>query len=277
MIILNGTSYRLCLLDTNAISELSKQPLLLGKFLTWCQSEEPNYVPCFSVFSLVELRRNSGVYTKFVESFRNIPCLLLKDHEHLLEEEVRCYPDFSEVEPVQTTFVGPEELPGDHLAEWLTEGFADESVVEQERQWNAEQDAIVEGIAAQVKNFPPSGSSYTPDDLHVFVELAGFGQIARRQNQFAGEMVAQGEAVDMEAFPSVKATTYTVFYKFYADRDRRPSRSDAFDIIISAGTPYVDAIVTENHQAEALRKTAKQNDFIRHLRVMTLRDMRQLP
>jgi hypothetical protein len=87
-------------------------------------------------------------------------------------------------------------------------------------------------------------------------------------------MVMNGEVVDIDAFPSLKATLYTVFHKFYADRARRPSRSDAFDIIISAATPYVEAIFTENHQAESLRKTKRLDDFIRDLHVYTLKDFR---
>lgn len=72
----------------------------------------------------------------------------------------------------------------------------------------------------------------------------------------------------------MKAGLYTVFGKFYADRTRKPSRSDAFDLIISSATPYVEAIITENHQAEVLRKTMRLDDFISGLRVFTLKDFR---
>jgi hypothetical protein len=68
--------------------------------------------------------------------------------------------------------------------------------------------------------------------------------------------------------------TYTVFYKFYADRNRRPSNSDAFDVLIAA-LPYVEAIITENHQAEALSKTKRRDDFLNGLQVFTLRDLRE--
>lgn len=74
---------------------------------------------------------------------------------------------------------------------------------------------------------------------------------------------------------SLKATALTVFHKFYADRTRKPSQSDAFDIVISAATPYVDAIVTEAHQAEALRKMRRLDEFLAHLRIYTVRDFRR--
>jgi hypothetical protein len=62
----------------------------------------------------------------------------------------------------------------------------------------------------------------------------------------------------MDAFPSLKAMTNAVFYKFYADLNRNPSNSDAFDVLISAALPYVEAIITESHLAEALRKTMRR-------------------
>jgi hypothetical protein len=96
-----------------------------------------------------------------------------------------------------------------------------------------------------------------------------------RQLDFAKQVVEiENQAVTIGAFPSVKATTYAVWHKFYADRSRRCTRSDAFDIIIASAIPYVDAVVTESHLAEALRKTKRLDDFIEQLTIHTLRDFR---
>jgi hypothetical protein len=105
--------------------------------------------------------------------------------------------------------------------------------------------------------------------------MAGFSQVAMRQPDFAKQMVEiDSRPVTIAAFPSVKATTYAVWHKFYADRNRKWTRSDAFDIIIASAIPYVDAVVTESHLAEALRKTKRLDDFIMHLTIQTLRDFR---
>jgi hypothetical protein len=53
-----------------------------------------------------------------------------------------------------------------------------------------------------------------------------------------------------------------VFYKFYMDPDRKPSRSDGFDVLIASVLPYVDAVFTERHQAEVLRKSARPSRSI---------------
>jgi hypothetical protein len=119
------------------------------------------------------------------------------------------------------------------------------------------------------------GETYTRDEVRHFVEMAGFSQVALRQPDFVKQIVEiENEAVGITAFPSVKATTYAVWHKFYADRNRKWTHSDAFDIIIASAIPYVDAVVTESHLAEGLRKTTRLDDFIEHLPIHTLRDFR---
>jgi hypothetical protein len=274
VITINGDDYRLVLLDTNALSEFAKQGESFHHFLTW-SSAQPMFVPCFSLFSVLEMRRRPDVYGRFKELFRVWPCMLVKSHEQLLEDEVRCYPDPSGIDP---TLLGFSMLGGEgmDLTRVLDTASADRSFRGREKYWNDGAQDIVEGIASLVANFPPDGDTYSRDEVRHFVEIAGFSQVAMRQFDFAKQMVEiDNEAVSIGAFPSVKATTYAVWHKFYADRDRKWTRSDAFDIIIASAIPYVDAVVTESHLAEALRKTKGLDEFIEHLTILTLRDFRK--
>jgi hypothetical protein len=273
VITINGNDYRLALLDTNALSEFAKQDESFRHFLTW-SSAHPMFVPCFSLFSVLEMRRRPDVYGRFKELFRVLPCLLVKSHEQLLEDEVRCYPDPSGIDP---TLLGFSMLGGEgmDLVRVLNTASEDESFCDREKYWNDGAPDIVEGIASLVANFPPDGDTYTREEVRHFVEVAGFSQVAMRQLDFAKQLVEiENQAVIIGAFPSVKATTYAVWHKFYADRNRNWTRSDAFDIIIASAIPYVDAIVTESHLAEGLRKTKRLDDFIEHLTIHTLRDFR---
>jgi hypothetical protein len=231
------------------------------------------FIPCFSLFSVLEMRRRPDIYGRFKELFRVLPCMLMKSHEQLLEEEVRCYPDPSGIDPTLLAFsvLGGE---GMDLARVLDKASDDEFFRGKEEHWNDGAQQIVEGIASLVANFPPDGDSYTRDEVRHFVEITGFSQVAMRQNAFAKETIEMNRAVSIDAFPSVKATTYAVWHKFYADQDRKWTRSDAFDIIIASAIPYVDAIVTESHLAEGLRKTKRLDGFIKHLTIHTLRDFR---
>lgn len=68
-----------------------------------------------------------------------------------------------------------------------------------------------------------------------------------------------------------------MFHKFYADRNRKPLNSDAFDVLMASALPYVEAFITESHQAEVIRKTKRRDNFLDHLDVFTLRDFRNGP
>src|SRR5688572_1353061 len=146
------------------------------------------FVPCFSLFSVLEMRRRPDVYGRFKELFRALPCILMKSHEQLLEEEVRCYPDSSRIDP---TLLGFSTLGGEgmDLVRVLDRASEDEFFRDKETYWNDGAQSIVEGIASLVANFPPDGDSYTRDEVRHFVEITGFSQIAMRQNDFAKQTV----------------------------------------------------------------------------------------
>jgi hypothetical protein len=270
---INGNEYRLALLDTNAVSEFVKHRASLRSFFTWMHGP-PMYVPCFSIFSILELGRRDDVYKQFKDLFQVVPCLIIKSHEQLLEEEVRSYPDPSNLDPVLLAFsaLGGEGMDLDRV---LGTAFGDDWLLDRARYWNESAHGIVEGIASLVSNYPPEGETYRPAEARHFVEVTTFEQLAMRQADFAKYWVKErSEVVDIRAFPSVKATSYAVWHKFYSDRNRKIHTSDAFDIIIASAVPYVDAVVTESHLAESLRKTQRMDDFIEHITIYTLRDFR---
>jgi hypothetical protein len=275
MIKINDNDYRLVLLDTNALSEFAKHDESFRRFVTWSITPpQPMFVPCFSAFSLLELRRYPDVYGRFSQLFRELPCMLVKSHEELLDDEVRCYPDPSDINPTSVGF-STQGGKGTDLDRVLEMASADETVLRQEKYWNDAAHDIVEGIASLVPNFPPDRDTYTRVEVQRFLEITVFSQIAMRHHDFAEQMVTRAnQPVNISAFPSVKATAYAVWHKFYADLNRKRARSDAFDIIIVSAVPYVDAIITERHLAQGLRQAKRMDNFIEHLTIQTLPDFR---
>ncbi len=83
----NGSRYKLCLLDTNALSEIVKRPSNEGR--GYIERFPPNeFIPCFTPYSLFELHRHPGVFHKFVKFFNIYPALITKPFQHILELEV---------------------------------------------------------------------------------------------------------------------------------------------------------------------------------------------
>jgi hypothetical protein len=176
------------------------------------------------------------------------------------------------VDPSILAFAGPLAKAG--LADVLESFFATDEGIRQEQAWNEGRREAVEGMVSLVQNYRPARGAYTPTEVRTFVQIAGYQQIEMLAPDFVLSLSEREEALDIDAFPSIKASTLTVFYKFYVDRSRQPQVSDAFDVLISSAMPYMDAIVTENHQAQAIRKIKRRDGFLDGLRVFILNDFR---
>jgi hypothetical protein len=271
MITLNGHTYKLCLLDTNVVSEMVKRPDPIMR--NFFETIKPNkYIPCFSIFTILELRERDDVYQRFLEAFSEIPCLILKSLDQLFHDELTAYQDHKKVSPILISSPGVLAPKNQKLADILILAFAMTDIRELADKWNSQKGSILEGILSLVKNYPPKSKKYTAREIRSFVEIAGFQQIAYRAYNFAQPIVNEGKSVMVDSFPSIKMMAFTVFYKFYTD-ERCPQESDPFDIIISSCLPYVDIVVTEKHQADALKKIKQQDKFIESLEVLKLKDL----
>ena len=272
MIKINGNQYKLCLVDTNAVSEMVKQPdPILRRFFETMKPDK--YIPCFSLFTILELRQRNAVYKLFLEIFSVLPCIILKSLDQLFQDELDSYPNPNKVTPILISYPGILAPNNQKLTDILDLTFSTPETRENEQKWNSGKNLILQGMLSLVKNYPPNGKKYTSKEIRFFIETAGFQQIAFKAYNFAQQIVKEGRAVNVDAFPSIKMTLYNVFYKFYTDQ-RRPIESDSFDIIIASALPYVDATVTEKHQADVLKRIKRQDEFIKHLEVYRLKDFK---
>ncbi|MEZ4644320.1 MAG: hypothetical protein R3E31_16570 [Chloroflexota bacterium] len=155
--------------------------------------------------------------------------------------------------------------PGEKLKDLLKKLFQNPEIIALENQWNAGKASIIEGILKLKSNFPPKGEKYTDKEIREFVKYAMVTQIGFQDRDFARKIVNSRKVIDTDKFPSRKMILYSVFYKFYVD-NRKPMISDAFDLIIGAPTPYMDAIVIEKHQAEIIKKVKRNDGLSRSFR-----------
>ena len=279
VISIGGTNYRLCLLDTNAVSEMAKRPEQeFRHFLDWIEHSGALAIPCASPFTIIELRRRPAVYRAFLEIFGAYPFALVRAHDALLQEEIRVYPQSSRVNPILLGFGGSFGGRDQTSLEDALEGFfgAVEGQIEEAR-WNGAAADIVEGMHSLVATYPPAANSYTPQEISDFVEQAGLQQLIMRRRWFVAELFDRHEPISIGAFPSIKMATFTVFHKFYVDGNRKPRESDAFDVIISSSLPYMDVVITERHQCEVIRQTKRHDPFLATLQPFAIPDFRDGP
>lgn len=85
-------TYKLILLDTNALREIVTNTNLSGKgFLQTFFTGESSYAPCFSIYNVIELMPYEDIYEKFLEFFSIIPCLMTFPAKSIFQMEVDCY------------------------------------------------------------------------------------------------------------------------------------------------------------------------------------------
>lgn len=162
------------------------------------------FVPCFTVYTLVELRRRPALFADFIQQFHPFPCVLLKGYAQLLDEEVASYPDPAGIDPCAIAFT-PVGGEGNILSNLPTLLDLPEHK-EQEDKWNNAGPEIVAGMVSLVKNYPPAGETYTAEEVRGFVSLASFTQLALHGYSDFTERVHNRDEVevDMGSFPSLK-------------------------------------------------------------------------
>lgn len=264
MITVNNKQIRLCLLDTNVLSELLKNKDAF--FKRFCELYPfSNYVHCYSIFSIIELKRSGYLYEKFLDVFSLIPSLIMNSHEAIYQEEMKHYIDRNH--RIKSWVIPPFAIKSESNMsprQKLEYVLSQPENVEKEKYWLDSCDKILTGILSLKENYLPAGKCYTKNGILQFVDIATSTQIVLRSPDFVKKSLDSGKAIDIDLFPSIKSYIYIVFYKFYPDA-RKPKKSDVFDIIISSLLPYVDAFVTESHQNETINKIKKVDKLLNHL------------
>lgn len=274
MIMLNGREYKLLLVDTNILIEAVRNPT--REFANLIKlSTGGKYIICLTLFSLLEIKKSPKLYQQFLELFSNFPCAILKSHEQLLSDEVANYLSQKKINPILVAAPG-RLASSNSIKDILELAFKNHQIASDAEKWIASRESVVSGIESLVPNFTSEGVKYSKKNIRNFVQLAGFQQIGIRQFNFAQSVINSGKAVEIDQFPSIKLTTLVVFYKFYVDK-RKSRISDAFDILIFSVLPYVDAIITENHFVDMLKKIKSQDNFVDHVETYTITQLREIP
>jgi hypothetical protein len=275
MVEINGTKYKLCLLDTNVASEMVKDRN--DEFQKYFNHLfQDGYLPCFTVFSIIELRQKRELFSGFLDLFSVFPSVILKGHGQILEEEIENYPHYQEINPLSFSLVGMK--PYKNLTKRQTTEllFKTEPFVSYSEKYLANRDSDLNEMIANSQTFLPEIGRYSKTEMWIYLQSFVLQQLFLKNREFV-DRIKREEMIDINAFPSLLMMAYTVFYKFYEDRQRKPSNSDVFDIVISALVPYMDAVVIENNQAEAIKKTRnREKPFLSSVRILTLKELRGL-
>lgn len=272
MINLNGNSYKICLFDTNALSNFLKEPKRWLKFYDKEFSSSTTII-AYSVFSIVEISDSKYLFEKYIDFFSTFPSLMLDGFHSIFIKELNSYDhEKNQINPVGISPMRANAKTIDEGKKELLSLIETSDFFNRKEYWNKGRKSILDGISSLTHNFKPKNKSYSNKEIELFVEMATLQQIGLRDRSFLQHKVDQKLPVDINKFPSIISTSYVVFYKFYPD-NRKPILSDVYDIFISSLLPYVDFVITENNLCEIIRKIQAKHTFLNNLKYYSIKEV----
>ncbi len=271
MVEINGTQYKLCLLDTNVISEIIKnRQEEFQKYFNNLFHE--GYIPCFSAFSIVELQKTRELFSKFLDLFTVLPSAILKGNTQILEEEIENYPHYQKINPLSVSLVGLKPYNSLTKRQTVELLFKTEPFVSLSEQHLSNRNSDLHEMIAYAQSYLTKDGKYSKIDMEVYLHITLMEWVFIKNREFINSKVKIEKDFDIRAFPSLLMMAYTMFYKFCENRLRKALQSDVFDIRISASVPYVDAFITERHQAWVINKIKeKEKEFLSDITIFNVK------
>lgn len=272
MIELNGNKYKLCLFDTNTLSNLLMHPKEWIEYLNH-KFDISQTIICYSIFTLSELWYRQELFEKYIDIFATFPSVILDGHESIFQKEINNYKCKRKPNPI---VLAPFAINKPRLTskQRLKHIIEKSDFITRTDYWTKGQQQILDGIVELKKNYPPKNDKYSKKEIEDFCLIASTDQIILRNSNFAKNIIKKGCNIDLELFPSVQSTSYIVFYKFYPD-NRQPLPSDVFDILISSLLPYVDYFLTEGNLSNIIKITQNRHDIFCDLKTYSLKQIRK--
>lgn len=264
----NGHSYKTVYLDTNAIREISTKMQSASRFFREQMLNNGAYAICFSIYNLIELKGQGEKFIHFCDFFDNWPVLLFHDisefynQEHAAAEAGKAFKleQRSLITPFIPSFVrGKRE---DSLKDALI-GKAFQPIYD-----------LIPGLIKEYKEIAIEWQDQRIDkmisDNDYFKKYEG-PSILRSIADFCG--APEMRDVDINAYPSQRVGLYSQFCRVHKMR-RSLEVNDVIDVMLSGYAAFVDVIITEAFQANALKVLQGRIPSLRSLEVLRLSDIR---
>jgi hypothetical protein len=141
------------------------------------------------------------------------------------------------------------------------------------KNWRRDERKTLKSWLMHRKNFDPRSEGANASDADRYVEEASRQILMQKYSKWATSKVNSDDGIRSDDFPALKTMLYSQYYRIF-DLKRKPTSQDVTDVRIMACAPYVDAVITENFQADIFRRVKHAWSRIRHLEVVTLADLR---
>ncbi len=265
----NGSEYKLLLVDTNILSEVTKnRSNELNKFIQLIKAY--NFAPCFSFQSVLEIKNSSkggnvDLYSNFLMLFSQIPCIMLYPYREITNQEIQkaLYGDSIDIAKTMNAFSICGKDESYDFEKWVSKILNDLSpiiILEENEIVEAANEFQFQRIKAQKNHTRVLFPSFLKEFFNAFFYREAPSLINNRHN--------------VEDYPAIAMMGITKYDRIYNIKNRSVGVNDVNDIFISAYIPYMDAVIMENHQIDLLRQKKSQYGFLSSLELYKMADIR---
>lgn len=274
---IGNNQYKTILLDTNILREiiLDNNGCRKGFFMKFFSSDV-KYAPCFSIYNVIELKPYQDIYNSFIEFFSIIPCLMLFPYKNVLQAEYLAHMNNQAVSinnQIANAFTPARDDISYNIKNFLNKLWNESDLIpilEDEirgledvaKAWNNQREEAKEMLSKL-------GITENIIDENYYRQV--------EKDTILKDIKVNGLAVtnniDIAKFPGMRVAEYSQFNRVHQSK-KLIKQNDVMDIKISYAIPYVDAVITENYQAEIYKKAKRLIKEIKDLEVYRLKDIR---
>ncbi|MBK1811533.1 hypothetical protein JHL18_12970 [Clostridium sp. YIM B02505] len=269
--------YKLILLDTNALREIVTNTNLSGEgFFSKFFKGKDLYAPCFSIYNVIELMPYEDIYEKFLDFFSKVPSLMIYPAKTIIQEEYQKYLNgqtlqiTNKIANVFSPLVNNESYNCKKFFEKI--------------KCNTKLMKTIQDEIAQLSSVAKSWEQQRLDSRKILnnMKLSSeiidekFYKMQERETiikDLSNWGIKPQKTIDITALNSLRIMEYSQFNRVYMT-NKKVLPNDVMDIKISCIIPYIDAVITENFQANIYIKARKLIPRLNKLEIYTLRDIR---
>lgn len=267
----SGTTYKLCLMDTNALSTASDPDLEectgFRRLL-----DRGGIAPCLTVYNAIELRRKPWIFDRVLKLFAGAAIFLLKPRSIVLREELENYDSGEAPSALMHAFSSQGRDSSYDIISFFDTLFASGPMKVMADGWRLNEEETLEAWLASRSNFK-EGHTISASGAEAYLKEAGLQSLCVVDAGWVGERLAANDIPNVERVPSLRVTLYSQYYRIFNPTWKRKP-GEVTDVEIMAVAPYVDMIITEGFQADIFDKISRVVPQLADLEVLTLRDLR---
>lgn len=269
--------YKLIFLDTNALREIVTNTNLAGKgFLQNFFIDKTGYAPCFSIYNVIELYPYEDIFDQFIEYFSIIPCIVTFPVKSIFQKEYECY-------------ITGRTFQIDHNIAYAISPISSDQNHDCKLFFNNifNNKPLIDIIHSELDNFPLIATVWNNKRENTKKQLTALNlpsnlideQFYKSQEKVTVLKDLQNFNIpvtsntDIFSLPAARMMEYSLFSRIYFTQ-KKIAPNDVMDIQISCIAPYVDAVITENFQADVYKKAKRLIEQLKKLEIYTLKDIR---